>query len=288
MYNQSFNNAFKRGYWRIPVAIRTIITLNVAVFVFQIVLGLFSQAYSIALIQALAFYPGWKVALFQPWRFVTYMFLHGGFMHILFNMLWLWWMGRAVEERLGPRTFTVIYMGAGIGGALLDIVFAQFLGINFVIGASGAVFGVMVAFAMLFPTMPIMLILLPPIQARYIVAGLIALNVLLLDSQDGTARIVHLGGAAIGYLLIKLQREGYDLSQWVVPVEHLWYRIKGSYQKQKQKPNNKNMYSVSDVEIMDEKDVTELDKILEKISEKGYDGLTKEEKKKLFELSNDD
>src|SRR5699024_9934345 len=286
MYNnESFGRSFQRGYRGLPVAIRTLITLNVAVFIGQVILGLVSTTYSNALIQAFAFYPEWQTALFQPWRMVTYMFLHGGAFHLIFNMLWLWWMGRAVEEHLGPRTFTVIYMGAGIGGALLDILFAQILGFNFVIGASGAVYGIMVAFAMLFPTMPIMLILLPPIQARYVVAGLIALDVLLLGSQDGTARIVHLGGAGIGYLLMKAQMQGSDLGKWILPVEQFWYRLKGSYQKPESKTKNKNMYSVSDVEIVDETDQSELDQILEKISEKGYDGLTKEEKKKLFELS---
>ncbi len=285
MQHESFSQSFKRGYQGLPVAIRTLITLNVAVFIIQIILGIVSQSYSNALITVFAFYPEWQTALFQPWRMFTYMFLHGGAFHLIFNMLWLWWMGRAVEETLGPRTFTVIYMGAGIGGALLDIIFAQVLGINYVIGASGAVYGIMVSFAMLYPTMPIMLILLPPIQARYVVAGLIALDVLLLGSSDGTARIVHLGGAGIGYLLMKSQNRGQDLSRWILPIEQFWYRLKGVYKNQKSRPKNKNMYSVSDVEIIDESDQSELDEILEKISEKGYDGLTKEEKKKLFELS---
>lgn len=286
MYNESFSSAFKRGYQGLPVAIRTIITLNVAVFIFQMLLSIFSSAYSNALIRIFAFYPDWQTALFQPWRMITYMFLHGGAFHLLFNMLWLWWMGRAVEERLGPRTFSVIYFGAGLGGALFDVIAAPLLGFNPVIGASGAVYGIMVSFAMLFPTMPIMLILLPPIQARYVVAGLIALDMLLLGSSDGTARIVHLAGAGVGYLLMRAQKQGHDLGNWALPVEQFWYRLKGSYQKKKEKPKNKDMYSVSDVEIMEETDQSELDKILEKISEKGYDGLTKEEKKKLFELSN--
>ncbi|HEX6981396.1 MAG TPA: rhomboid family intramembrane serine protease, partial [Balneolaceae bacterium] len=203
MYNESFGSSFKRGYLGLPVAIRALITLNVAVFVIQIILGIISPAYSDALIRIFAFIPEWQTALFQPWRIVTYLFLHGGAFHLIFNMLWLWWMGRAVEETLGPRTFTVIYFGAGIGGALLDIIFAQITGIVPVIGASGAVYGIMVAFAMLYPTMPIMLFLLPPIQARYLVAGLIALDVLLLNSGGNTARIVHIGGAGIGYLLMK-------------------------------------------------------------------------------------
>lgn len=285
MYNDSFGESLKRGYRGLPVAIRTLITLNVVIFVLQVILGIISPAYSSWLINAFAFYPEWQTAVFQPWRAVTYMFLHGGAFHLIFNMLWLWWMGRAVEQTLGPRTFSVIYLGAGIGGALLDIIFAQILGINYVIGASGAVYGIMVSFAMLYPTMPIMLILLPPIQARYVVAGLIALDVLLLGSSDGTARIVHLGGAGIGYLLFKSQQQGKDLSRWLLPVEQFWYRLKGAFTKNTSRPKNKNMHSVSDVEIVDETEQSELDEILEKISQKGYDGLTDEEKKKLFELS---
>ncbi len=285
MYNDSFGNSLKQGYKGLPVAIRALITLNVVVFLFQTILAIVSPTSSNALINAFAFFPDWQTALFQPWRLFTYMFLHGGIFHLVFNMLWLWWLGRSVEEALGPRTFSVIYLGAGIGGALFNVVAAPLLGFNPVIGASGAVYGIMVAFAMLYPTMPIMLIFLPPIQARYVVAGLIAIDVLLLGSSDGTARIVHLAGAGVGYLLMKAQLRGQDLSRWILPLEQLWYRIKGVYTKQQSRSKNKNMYSVSDVDIVDETDQSELDEILEKISQKGYDGLTKEEKKKLFELS---
>lgn len=283
MYNDSFGNSLKRGFLGLPVAIRALIAINVCVFVLQVILGIISPAYSNALISAFAFFPDWQTALFQPWRAVTYMFLHGGAFHLIFNMLWLWWMGRPVEETLGPRTFSVIYLGAGIGGAILDVVMAPLLGFNPVIGASGAVYGIMVSFAMLYPTMPIMLIFLPPIQARYMVAGLIAIDALLLGSSDGTARIVHLAGAGVGYLLMKAERQGKDLSKWVLPIEQLWYRLRGVYQKAG--PKNQNMYSVSDVEIVEETEQSELDEILEKISQKGYDGLSDAEKKKLFELS---
>jgi len=284
MYNDSFGASLKRGYLRIPVAIRVIITLNVAIFILQALGG---RTLNQFLIQNFAFNPEWQTALFQPWRMVTYMFLHGGGFHLLFNMLWLWWLGRSVEQTLGPRTFSIIYFGSGIGGAILDILFAQFMGINFVIGASGAVFGIMVAFAMLFPRMPIMLILLPPIEARYVVAGLIALDVIFLGSADGTARIVHLGGAGIGYLLMKAEKQGYDLSSWVRPFERIWYQFKGAYTKEKSSGRS-NMRSVSDVEVVEEVDKSELDEILEKISKSGYDSLTREEKKKLFELSRKD
>lgn len=282
MHNESFGSSLKRGYMGLPVAIRIIITLNVLVFLIQALGG---QTFNNFLVQWFAFYPEWQTAVFQPWRMVTYMFLHGGGFHLLFNMLWLWWLGRVVEETLGPRSFTVIFLGSGIGGAILDILFAQFLGINLVIGASGAVYGIMVAFAMLYPTTPIMLLFLPPIQARYVVAGLIALDVLFLGASDGTARIVHLGGAGIGYLLMKARAGGLDLSGIVRPIERIWYELKGTYKKKKEAPKNPNMYSVSDAEIVEDVEQSELDEILEKISQKGYDALTKEEKRKLFELS---
>lgn len=282
--NESFGDSLKRGYYNMPVAIRLLITINVVVFLLEVLGGSAVQSY---LVGAFAFYPEWQTALFQPWRMITYTFLHAGGWHLIFNMLWLWWMGRAVEETLGPRSLTVIYFGAGIGGALLDVLLAQIFGIVYVIGASGAVFGVMVAFAMIYPRMPIHLFLLPPVEARYIVAGMIALNILLLGGNDNTAQAVHLGGAATGYLLMKYQRQGLHLGGLVEPIERFWYRLKGIYSKAGggSGSRNKNMYSVSDVEVLEEEDETELDTILEKISREGYDGLTKEEKRKLFELS---
>lgn len=291
MYNESFGSAAKRGFMGLPVAIRTIIGLSTGIFLVQILGSIFiGQPFTLFVRNWFAFLPDLWTTVLQPWRLVTYMFLHAGFLHLLFNMLWLWWLGRSVEETLGPRTFSVIYFGAGIGGALLNVAMAQFLGVNYVIGASGAVYGIMVAFAMLYPTMPIMLLLLPPIQARYLVAGLIAIDVLLVGQGDGIARIVHLGGAGVGYLLMKAHTMGYELSRIVWPIERFWNRLKGSGSRSTgrstSRPRNKNMYSVTDVEVVEEVEESELDAILEKISKKGYDGLTKEEKKKLFELSN--
>src|SRR5690606_4080391 len=100
---------------------------------------------------ALAFIPDWWITLTQPWRIVTYLFLHGNFWHILFNMLWLFWMGKAVEMEIGPRTFSSLYFLSGMGGALINLLFAGVLGSSAVIGASGAVYGIMTAFAMFHP-----------------------------------------------------------------------------------------------------------------------------------------
>jgi len=234
------------------------------------------------LVENLGFNPSFPTFLTQPWRLVTYAFLHANFMHILFNMLWLWWMGKSVEEAIGPRSFTVIYMGAAILGALLDAAIAQIFGVVLVIGASGAVTGILVAFAMLYPRAPIMLFLLPPIQARYFVMGWVALDILLVGNSDGVARLVHIGGALGGYLLMKAHQNGTDLSKIIRYFEYLF-----SSSKKTTKPKNKNMHIVRDVEIVEEVEVeqTELDDILDKISKDGYGALTKEEKRKLFEIS---
>jgi membrane associated rhomboid family serine protease len=288
MYPQeSFSSAFWRGFKSIPPVIRSIIAINVIVFVFQALFGsirIGQESVNELIVSYLAFDPSIWTVISQPWRLITYMFLHGSGFHLLFNMLWLWWMGRSVEETVGPRTFSVIYIGAGLGGVLLHILLSYLYGTSLVIGASGAVFGIMVSFAYLFPTAPIMLLFLPPIQARFLVAGLIAFDVLFLGSGDGIARLVHLGGAGAGYLLIKAHYEGKDLSRFVRPIEQIF---KGGPNKEQKKraPRNKKMYAVADVEIIEEPDQEELDRILEKISKQGYDGLTKEEKKTLFELS---
>ena len=282
MYQESFGSAVKRGYMNLPPVIRTLITVNLVIFLVQILAG---TSVGRGIVNLFAFQPEWSVALTQPWRFVTYMFLHGSGFHLLFNMLWLWWMGRPVETSLGPRTFIVLYFGSGIGGALLNVGLAPLLGANLVIGASGAVFGVMVAFAVMFPRTPIMLFLLPPIEARFVVAGLIVFDLLFIGAGDNIARVVHLGGAGVGYLLIKAHYGGSDLSGWVRRVESLWSRGSGGGGGRKRRARNPNMYSVRDVEVMEETELDDLDEILDKISKKGYDALSKEEKKRLFELS---
>ena len=286
MANNSFGYSVKRGFASMPDALRAIIALNAIVFVAEFV---FYAFFRIDLTNYLGLNTDIIVTVTQPWRIVTYMFLHsmGNLFHFIFNMLWLWWMGRPVEERLGPRSFLTIYFGAGLVGALVDVALSLAANPTLVIGASGAVFGVMVAFAMLFPRTPIMLFLLPPIEARYVVGGLIALDILFLNSGGQVARLVHLGGALGGFLLMRAHKNGFDLSLIPRYFEYLFRKFKSSTPS-KPRTKNKNMSIVSDADVIEEVEQSELDEILEKISKKGYDALSKEEKKKLFELSKKD
>src|SRR5690606_2250128 len=197
MYQQeSFASSFRRSFNMLPGALRWILAINVVVFVLQALFELFGlNGINRFIIDWFALSSSSGEMLIQPWRLVTYMFLHGSGFHILFNMLWLWWMGRPVEDTLGSRNFAVLFLGSGIGGALIQILLSTVIASGPTIGASGAVFGIMVCFAVLYPRQPIMLLLLPPIEARYLVGGLIVLDVLFLNAGDNIARIVHLGGA---------------------------------------------------------------------------------------------
>jgi membrane associated rhomboid family serine protease len=275
----------------LPGAIRAFIGISVVVYLIQVVASFIpigGQNGNRVIIEWLAFNPSIPQVFIQPWRFITYIFLHGSPFHLIFNLLWLWWMGRPVEERIGPRSFTTLFLGAGIGGALLDIPLSLLFGGANVIGASGAVYGIMVAFAMLYPTVPIMLFLLPPLEARYVVAGIIVIDVLFLGTGDGVARIVHIGGAGVGYLLMKAYFSGSDLSAPIRAIERLWTQSPQDKKKSRMRSvfgNSKNSQGISDVDIIEEKESNELDEILEKIAKSGYDGLTKSEKNRLFELS---
>jgi membrane associated rhomboid family serine protease len=172
--------------------VRSLLIANVAVF--------FLQVTQPALANAFVFVP--RLALIRPWSIVTYMFLHGGLMHIGFNMLALFFFGPRVEDRMGSRRFTILYFLSGISGAMLSFIFSPSAPI---IGASAGVFGVMLAFAHYWPDAPIMIWGVLPVPARLLVIGttIIALFSGFGARQSGVAHFAHLGGYAGAYLYMK-------------------------------------------------------------------------------------
>ncbi|HEY0810193.1 MAG TPA: rhomboid family intramembrane serine protease [Longimicrobiales bacterium] len=141
------------------------------------------------------------LALRHPWTIVTSMFLHGGVMHIFFNMLGLYFFGSAVESRLGAKRFTILYFISGFTGAL----FSTISPLTAIIGASGGVFGVMLAFARFWPATPIYIWGIFPVPARIlvIVTTIITLYSGLTGVQDGIAHFAHLGGYAGAWLYLR-------------------------------------------------------------------------------------
>lgn len=157
---------------------------------------------------ALVFTPELGTALRHPWTFVTYMFVHLGLWHLAFNMLLLYGLGCRVEARMGDKAFILFYLYCGIGGAVFSLGLAA-LQPSPVAGASAAVLGVAVAFAMLWPDAELVVFPLPwPVRARTLVIALLALDLAFafLKPGDGVAHVAHLGGAAFAFLFFRLQR----------------------------------------------------------------------------------
>jgi membrane associated rhomboid family serine protease len=141
---------------------------------------------------------------FGIWQLVSYMFLHAGFGHIFFNLFALWMFGQAIENFWGTHRFVVYYFLTGIGAALLHMLIGG--GGAPTLGASGAVYGILLAFGMMFPNRPIMLLFPPiPLKAKYFVAifGAIELISGLTRANSGVAHFAHLGGMLVGFILIK-------------------------------------------------------------------------------------
>lgn len=150
---------------------------------------------------------------FAPWQLVTYMFLHADLSHIFFNLFALWIFGQAIENLWGTKRFIVYYFLTGIGAALVHMLVGGYF--TYTIGASGAVYGILLAFGMMFPNQYIILLFPPiPIKAKYFVAiyGGIELFSGLARTDSGVAHFAHLGGLLVGFILIKLwkiKRPGY-------------------------------------------------------------------------------
>ncbi|HWW84715.1 MAG TPA: rhomboid family intramembrane serine protease [Vicinamibacterales bacterium] len=202
-YPSRYVSSYSFGPGPLSTALKGLIAANVLMF--------FITTFVPSLINRLGLVPFFVVHSLWIWQPVTYMFLHGGLFHILFNMLALWMFGTELERMWGTRFFLKFYFITGIGAGLLTVLFAQ-LPFDFaqqlqgtpVIGASGAIYGLLLAYALYFPDRPIYMYFVFPIPARIFVAimGLIAFYSSLGES-GGVANATHLGGLLVGYVYLK-------------------------------------------------------------------------------------
>jgi membrane associated rhomboid family serine protease len=216
-YPSPYVSSFSFGPGPLPTALKAIIAANVLLFVATTV------APSLTLLLGLV--PAAVVGQFRLWQLATYMFVHGGVFHILFNMLALWMFGTELERLWGTRYFLKFYFVSGIGAAVLTVLFSflpfgfsQLVRYSIVIGASGAVYAVLLAYALYYPDRPIYMYFLFPIPARVfvLIMGGIALLSSISGSQGGVANATHLGGLLVGYVFLKSAR--------VHPLGELKYR----------------------------------------------------------------
>lgn len=158
----------------------------------------------------LALWP--RFVLYRPWSIVTYMFVHGGLGHIFFNMVGLFFFGPRLETQLGGKYFLRLYLLSGLGGAAFSFLFAPYSG---VVGASGAVFGVLLGFAYFWPRERIYIWGILPIESRWLVGILAAMALFsgISGADSGVAHFAHLGGFAAGYAYLRWRKRHY-LKQW--------------------------------------------------------------------------
>jgi len=257
--------------------VRRLIVANLVVFLLQLTIFVdpwFAATFGFAPLAAVA----------RPWTFVTYMFLHANFLHLTFNLLALYVFGPQVEERMGGGAFLRYYLLCGLGGAALSLILGWSFGrLNPVIGASAAVYGVLLAFAWASPDQPIYVLLLPePIPAKWLVTFIVAISLVLalLPTSDGVAHLAHLGGFATGFLYLKvadwrLGRAERHLRRASQP-SVLVHPGRAARASDAPKPPRRAERDPAQAEI---------DRVLDKISARGIESLTPAERRFLAEMS---
>lgn len=298
-----------------PQVIKYLLIINISIFILQ---AFFFQSMSLGTMSVGdAFFKNfalWPIGsgYFMPWQLVTYMFLHGGFMHIFINMFVLWMFGFELESLWGSKKFFWYYMMCGVGAGLANLLIAPFFtSVGPTVGASGAIYGVLAAFAFLFPNRKIYLYFFIPVKAKYLIILYMAIDLLSVIGQreTGIAHVAHLGGAVVGiiYLLITKQRGGMSFFQNVNKGQGRFSsQFSSSGRKKKESTYGWNNGGTSskkvhikeddyeEIETHDYKKEMEeqeksaqekIDEILDKLSEGGYQSLTEEEKKILFQES---
>jgi membrane associated rhomboid family serine protease len=197
------NNFSRRGGFLgvLPPVTRVVLLINILLFLIDAFTGYFLR-------QILALY-SFKTGAFHPYQLVTHMFMHGSIGHIFFNMFGLFMFGRILESVLGSKRFFLLYFLSGFGAAGLQLLIYYFQDAPaMMIGASGAIFGILIAFAMMFPNVELMIIFLPiPIKAKYLIPIYAVLELFFGIANfriDNIAHFAHVGGAIVGFILIKI------------------------------------------------------------------------------------
>jgi len=272
----AFRSNLSFGYGLTPWVKRLLIA-NVAVFFAMWLIR------SGTLFGLLAFQPA--QLLYQPWTLVTYMFVHGDFWHLFFNMLALFFFGPPLEERWGSREFLKYYFICGLGGAALSFAFAWNAAI---VGASAAVYGVMLAFAMNWPNAPIYIWGIFPVKAKWLVVILAGLSLMSAvgGARDGVAHFAHLGGFAAGFLYLKLEwRISQGVGRWTKKLtsrhRHRFTVIPGDSGNVRRPPTTSSRARRREEERL----LDEVDRVLDKISKAGLASLSAEERRLLDEVS---
>lgn len=268
------------GFKVLPTIVKHLLIINVLMYFAYYVLlkqGIINLNYYLGI---------WSLStgLFRIWQPLTYMFMHGSFDHLFFNMFSLWMFGSALENYWGSKRFLFYYLVCGIGAGLLNMLVP---GAHVSVGASGAVYALLLAFGMMWPNNYIYLYFLVPIRTKWFIIGMIVIELFegIFRSTDGIAHFAHLGGMLIGFLIILYwKRHGgmtgdFSIKNWFNSLKNRkkYTRYEEVYDKV---PRSDEEYNYQ--KAQKERDI---DAILDKVAKSGYESLSKEEKDLLFKNS---
>ena len=259
-----FRRGFSRPTFTIPSGVKLLVIINIVVFILTELSGQRNMLFS-----SFGLVPNQVWTNFKVWQLFTYLFVHGGFLHIFFNMFVLWMFGKDLEIQWGKNEFLLFYFTCGIGAGLMTVLFS-INSIVPIVGASGAIYGLLVAYGFTYPNRMVYLYGLFPLKVKYMVLGLgvIAFFASLSANQSNVSHITHLSGMIIGVLYI------YFILNWK-NIKMEYYRLRLKNLKQKTSAQN-------DEEVLMNKKV---DDILDKLNASGWDSLTEQEEKYLTQAS---
>lgn len=299
---EEFKNAFQRpNHSHVQLII-----LNVIVFLVLAVIFVFTTAFGYGnlfeIIHAQVAIPAPILSFIaKPWTIITYSFVHDltGIFHILFNMLVFYWFGKLFVEYLGSDKLIALYvLGALAGGVSYLLVYntipfyMERIPSHGMVGASAAVYATLVATATLLPDYTFFLLFIGPVRIKYIALFYIVISFLGSVGSNAGGNVAHLGGAFMGYIYIKQLQAGVNWGGWITAILQ-WLRdlfsgkprVKVSYRSETASSRGSGNASRNTKSTGNKASQEEIDAILDKISDRGYDSLTKEEKEKLFHAS---
>jgi len=297
--NQNRNNLFSSYTENIKVFFRSrsvlsqLILINIIVWIFINILDVFFflfQVNNFSIISFFALPSNIEFLLFKPWTLLTYMFLQKDFLHILFNIISLYFGGKIFLEFLDEKKLLSTYIFGGLTGGLFFIlsyhlfpVFKDIVSQAILLGASASVVAIIVAVATYVPDYLVNIFLLGTVKLKYIAIALVILFTLSINKENPGGHLAHLGGAFWGFIYILQLRKGKDVSRIFDSLKNIFRskpKLKVDFNEHK-RPLSDEEYNRKKFEQQEK-----IDAILEKISNSGYNSLTKEEKALLFNVSN--
>jgi membrane associated rhomboid family serine protease len=270
--------------------ITRLIYLNLAVFLFFRIIQLFFflSGNDFQGLQYFELPAGISRFLFQPWSLLTYMFLHFDFLHILFNLLVLYWFGRIFLDYYNQHQLLGLYVLGGISGGITYIiaynlfpVFSNVASASLLLGASASIIAILIAAALRDPNRNIYLFLIGKVPLKFLALFMIISYIIGISASNAGGNLAHLGGALMGWLFVSFHKKGKDITSFIPVLENSMNKIFRPKPKIKviHRQPPRDDYEYNRQRASDQK---ELNRVLDKISKEGYESLTKTEKEILF------